>query len=174
LDAARSKSFLEVNLWGLLYYGLRIDRSEEYLSNGIQSNGDGGGNRAIHLYQFIGYMLLLVHHSGKMLQRMGYSGPLHVEVALAPIRGVTWLRSNGFNALSPSAGSELDDSITFSLSLSSDELISMADRVAMENVKLILFAVNLPGLVDTQAKLRDLVGFGYDFNGWARPTNFDI
>jgi hypothetical protein len=110
-----------------------------------------------------------------MLQWMGYSGPLHAEIALAPIRAVKWLRPSEHGpGLFPLAGSELDDSLIFPLSLSSDRWVDKADGVAMEVLKLALFAVNLPSLVDTQAKLEELIGAGYKYNFWSRPTSFSI
>ena len=175
LNAARSTSFFESNIWGLLYYAVRVDEDEKQLYRGTPSGGDGTDNRAIHLSQFVGYILLFVQHAGKMLQRMGYSGPLHIEIALAPIRGVKWLRPSEHGpGLYPLAGSELDDSLMFPLALSSDKLIDKADGVAMEVLKLILFAVNLPSLVDTQAKLEALIAAGYQYNFWVRPTSLRI
>jgi hypothetical protein len=44
----------------------------------------------------------------------------------------------------------------------------------MEMLKLILFAVNLPTLVDTQPKLEALIGNGYQYNFWQRPTSLSI
>lgn len=175
LNAARSTSFLEINIWGLLYYGVRVDEDRELLYRGTPSGGEGSENRAIHLSQFAGYILLFVQHARKMLQRMGYSGPLHTEIALAPICGVKWLRPSEHGAgLFPLAGSELDDSLHFPLSLTSDRWIDKADGVAMEILKLILFAVNLPSLVDTQAKLEALIGAGYQYNFWPRPASLSI
>ena len=58
LNAARSTSFLEINIWGLLYYGVRVDEDRELLYHGTPSGGDGTENRAIHLSQFVGYILL--------------------------------------------------------------------------------------------------------------------
>lgn len=44
----------------------------------------------------------------------------------------------------------------------------------MEILKLILFAVNLPSLVDTQPKLEALISAGYQYNFWPRPTSLSI
>lgn len=175
LNAARSTSFFEINIWGLLYYGVRVDEDKGLLYNGTPSGGAGTDNRAIHLSQFVGHILLFVQHAGKMLQRMGYSGPLHIEIALAPIREVKWLRPSEHGpGLFPLAGSELDDSLMFPMSLSSDRLIDKVDGVAMEMLKLILFAVNSPSLVDNQPKLEELVVAGYQYKFWARPKSLGI
>jgi len=175
LDAARGTSFIEINIWGLLFYGVRVDEHEALLLHGVQPGAAETGNRAIHIFQFVGYVLLFIQHAGKMLLRMKYSGPLRVEVGLGPIRGVPWLGASAYNrGLTPLAESRLDDSINLVISTSSEKLIAKADGVSAEILKLILFAVNSSGLVDTQTKLESLIRNGYNYNCWAAPTSLSI
>ena len=78
-DAAKSTSIFEVNIWGLLFYCVQLDR-------------DHGGTVGIHLYEFVGFVLLFIKHAVKMVQRLGYSGsdprrynaPLHSRNSVAP------------------------------------------------------------------------------------------
>ncbi|MFY9731322.1 MAG: ATP-binding protein [Candidatus Acidiferrales bacterium] len=90
LDAAREKySIFEADIWGLIFYGTRIDENREYLLTGAP---DATNRTAIHLRQFVGYVLVFVASAAKMLQALDYSGPMHIEVRLQSIRGVGWLR----------------------------------------------------------------------------------
>ena len=157
LNAARGLSFFEVNVWGLLFYGVRVDENDS-------------GEHGIHLFRFIGYILLFVRHAGRLLRRMGYSGPLHIESSLGPIWGIKWLLPDVSGAwLNPLPGSELDNAVAFSLSRTSEELAERPDNVAMEILKVILYAVNLYGLTDSRQEVERLLRAGYHFNFWGDP-----
>jgi hypothetical protein len=62
-------SIFEVNVWGLLFYGSRVE-------------GEHNGTAGIHLYEFVGRILLFVRHAGEMLQRLSYSGPISIETVI--------------------------------------------------------------------------------------------
>jgi hypothetical protein len=159
---ARGTSFLEVNIWELLFYAVQVDSNDM-------------GNRGIHLGQFIGYCLAFIQHSGKLLRAMGYSGPLHMETTLGSIRDVPWLRSNKYGAgLVQQDGSVFDDEIAFLTPRSSEELFEKHDGIAIDILRNILFSVNSSHLVDTQQKLEDLIRVGYDYNFWSEPTSLRI
>jgi hypothetical protein len=152
LDVATGTSIFEVNVWGLLFYAARIA-------------GDRNGAFGVHLHEFVGHVLLFLEHSGRMLQMLGYTGPLLIETAIGPIRGVPWLyvlnRSFG---LSATPGSQLDDELAFSISTTSEELVEKRDAVAMEVLRYILFSVNSPNLVGAQQKLENLIQMGCEYN----------
>lgn len=162
LDAARGLSFFEVNIWGLLFYGVRVDEHDD-------------GEPGIHLFRFIGYILLFVRHAGRLLRRMGYSGPLHIESSLGPIGGTKWLQPDVSGAwLNSLPGSELDNAVAFSISRTSEQLAESPDSVSIEILKVILFAVNLAGLADSQHKLEGLLRAGYHFNFWGNPPRSSV
>jgi hypothetical protein len=71
-------------------------------------------------------------------------------------------------------GSELDNAVAFSISRTSEELAERPDGVALEILKVILFAVNLSGLADSQQKLEGLLRAGYHFNFWGDPPRLSV
>jgi hypothetical protein len=157
LSPAKGMSFLEVNIWGLLFYGVRLDR-------------DVLGGSGISLVDFVGHLLLYVRHSGQLLRRMGYSGPLHIESSLGPINGVKWYRSARNHAgFTQSACSELDNTITFSISPTREELADRPDGIALDILRVILFAVNASGVAESQQKLEELIREGFEANFWNNP-----
>jgi hypothetical protein len=102
LAAARSLSFFEVNAWGMLFYASKIELDYKEI-------------KGIHVGQFVGYLLLFVRHSGKMLQSMGSAGPIHIEMTINSLLSSQWLNPQQ-SWFSPHPGSELDDDVTFSIS----------------------------------------------------------
>lgn len=109
LAASRGISIFESNIWGMLFYAAQVERD--------QYNGTVG----IHLFEFVGYLLLFVRHAATMVQSLGYSGPIHIETALNSLLGAQWLNPQG-NWFSAQRGSELGDSVTFSLATTSNVL----------------------------------------------------
>lgn len=157
LDAAKGTSFFETNVWGILFYGAHVR---------VESSGTTG----INLSAFIGYILLFIRQAAKMLQLLGYSGAVAIEMALSPILKVNWLHSwAGYVQGEP--GSELDDEITLVVPTASDSLREKPDGVAMEVLRHLFFSVNCPNLVDTPEKLDRLVLKGYEYNGWPPPQD---
>jgi hypothetical protein len=161
LNVTRDISILEVNVWGMLFYGAQIEINES-------------GTLGVHLYQFVGYILVFILHAAKMLQAMGYSGPIHINTALGSILRVPWLQALGWSRLVPRPGSELDDDVVFSIPASSEALREKPDGVAMDVLRYVLYSVNLSDLIDTPQKLEDLVRMGYEYNYWPRPANLRI
>jgi hypothetical protein len=159
-NAAGTVSFFEVNIWGLLLYVVKIQSVNPSLLG-------------IHLYAFVGYLLTFIRHSGQLLNELAYSGPLHIEIELSSIRGVPWLRQSEGGSASE-GGSEFDDQISFSISNSLEDLLEKPDGIALEIIRYILFAVNMPHMVDTKSKLEEILRKGYEFNFWPRPQNLKI
>ncbi len=160
LQAAGEDSIFEANVWGLLFYGAQIAELHDKVFG-------------IHLYQFAGTVLMSLKHAGAMLAKLGYSGPLVIDVALSPVLEVPWLDpSAGF--LSNRKGSVLDDEVRFSISTASEILDTKADRLTMDVLRYTLFAVSLPDLVLTHDLLEKLVRGGYLYNGWTRPTSLAV
>jgi hypothetical protein len=160
LNATRDTSIFEVNVWGMLFYGAQIEINE-------------AGTLGIHLYRFVGYVLVFILHAAKMLRAMGYSGPIHIDTSLGSILRVPWLHApQGWLVVRP--GSELDDEVLFSISTTSEALREKPDGVAMDVLRNVLFSVNSSALVDTPQKLEALVRMGYEYNFWPKPANLRI
>jgi hypothetical protein len=159
-------SIFEADVWGLIFYGTRIDENRQYLLTGAE---DGTGIRAIHLRQFVGYVLVFVANAAKILQALNYSGPIHIEVGLKSIRDIGWLRFVG-RVESERPGSELDDEVAFTIPVSSSELNSRPDGIAMDVLRYALFSVDSSDLVDTQQALEQVIRDGYGFNFWKAPA----
>jgi hypothetical protein len=145
-------SMVEANIWGMLFYGARVDTNES-------------GTSGIHPYRVVGYLLMFIRHAGRVLRAIGYSGPILLETALSSILGTPWLHSQG-GVVIPSRGSELDDDFTFSIATTAEELLQNPDRVAMNVLRPVFYSVNLAGLVNKLIELENLVRKGNVFNGW--------
>jgi hypothetical protein len=156
LDAARSTSIFELNIWGMHFYGAQIEE-------------DHNGTVGIHLYRFVGYVLLFIEHAGRMLQALGYLGPIIINTALTAIRDAKWLHAP-HGTLAVRSGSDLDDDVAFSIPTTTEALREKPDAVAMELLRYVLFSVNCSDLVDTPQRLQALVLMGYKFNFWAPPA----
>jgi hypothetical protein len=145
---------------------MRIDDNRESLLTGTP---DATENTAIHLRQFVGYVLVFMANAVNMLQGLGYSGPINIEVQLKSIRGVGWLRFLKPSDDSERPSSELDDEVAFTIATTSDELNSRPDGIAMDVLRYALFAVNSSDLVDTPQMLHQVIRAGYEFNFWPIP-----
>ena len=152
LDAARGTSFLEINVWGLMFYGAHI-----WFASGEIAGIDMGA--------FLGYVLLFIRHAAKMLQALGFSGSIAIEITLTRILKMRWLDdSRGYMKFKD--GSELDDEVTLTIPTSTEALRDKPDRVAMEIFRHVFFSVNMRNLVDPPEKLEELLKNGFDYNGW--------
>jgi hypothetical protein len=166
LHAAHAEySIFEADIWGLVFYGTRIDDNRQGLLTGTPDTTE---DTAIHLRQFVGYVLVFMANAANMLRALGYAGPINIEVQLKSIRGVGWLRFLK-SSDSERPGSELDDEVAFAIATTSDELSSRADGIAMDVLRYALFAVNSSDLVDTPQTLQQVIRDGYEFNFWPIP-----
>jgi hypothetical protein len=145
-------SFFEANIWGMVYYATPIgQRRREF--TGIHTTG------------FIGYLLAFLRHARILLRRVGYTGPLHVELLMHNILNVPWVSFAGGMATTGTS-SELDNTVTFTLDATTDELERECDRLAGDLLQCVFFAINWPEVADDADKLATLAGVGYSFNGW--------
>jgi len=155
LGAAGPDSTFEANIWGMLFYCAKVADAE----NPSKTWG-------IHLYGFVGHILLFLRHSDQMLRALGYAGPICIEVRLSSIRGAPWLHGHAGGPFSMS-GSELDDDVEFSISTTSDSLRQDPDVIAKDLFRYVFFSVNWPALIATPQALADLIGMGYRYNSWS-------
>lgn len=157
LRPGRNFSIFEANIWGMLFYGTQID-------------GDHNGTLGIHLYEFVGTLMVFLRHAGEMLRALGYTGPILIETALTSILGVQWLQPSQ-SWLTPMPGSKLDDYVAFSIETTSEALRETPDAVAMNLLRYVFFSVNLRDLVEAPHKLKELLSDGYRFNSWPQPAD---
>lgn len=156
LDAARGTSIFEVNVWGLLFYG-------------VQMSVQQGDRQGIGIVVFLGYVLFFVRHAARMLSSLGYSGPVSIAIGLNPIRKVPWIiGQHPIFGPNEAEGSPIDDELVVEVSTSTEALFPNQDSVAKELFRQVLFSVNCSDLVDTDGKLDGLIRQGYAFNYWQR------
>ncbi len=161
LGSARGLSMFEANIWGMLFYGTQIDSNEH-------------GNVGIHLYEFVGSVLVFILHAGQMFQALGYSGPILIETALTSIRGIQWLHAFHAHWLEAMPGSVLDDNVAFSITTTSEALRERPDGVAMGVLQYVFFSINWPDLVVVPQNPENLIRRGYEFNSWSQPANLRV
>jgi hypothetical protein len=160
LQPVTALSIFEINIWGMLFYSMKIDQNES-------------GTNGIHLYRFVGSLMVFVKHAAKVFKALGYSGPLRIEPSLTSIRGMQWLHSLEGPWMSIKPGSELDNDITFSFTTTSEDLYDRSDSVVMHLLRYILFSVDWPSLVELEI-LERLIRQGYTFNSWKVPPNLEV
>ncbi len=151
-------SLFEANTWGMLFYVTKLDE-KEYAD---QLSG-------IHAYSFVGHLLLFLQHANDIFGLTGLTGPILVEASLQAIRERKWVYSasiaEGFPALATTKLiSGLDDGFGLSVPTTVENLREKPDEVAIELLRSIFFSLNWSDLVDTQAKLEDLIQKGHRFN----------
>jgi hypothetical protein len=154
-------SLLEANIWGLLFYATEIDD---------QVKEDYG----IHLNRFLGQVIVFLKHAQGILPRLGYVGPLTIEMRLEGICGTQWIYFDLPNTPTKGPVSDLDDDVSFSLAITTDDLATRLDGVARDLLRLIFFAMNWPAQAESDARLIDAIKDGYKFNMWEIPTNLEL
>ena len=164
LRPANRLSLLEANVWGMLSYAVAIGEQRTNEQREVFSG--------IHTPQFLGLVLVFLRHAARMAGALKLMGPLHIEVLLQGIRGIPWLHfPRGFSE--HGSHSELDDTVTFSLATTTDALEHDQERLAMDVLRLVFFAINWPDTADDPQKLAALLKDGYEYNMW-RPPEVDI
>jgi hypothetical protein len=73
--------------------------------------------------------------------------------------------------LEPRTGSELDDSVFFSLATTSEALVEKPDGIAMDLLRYVLYSVNAPDLVEEPETFAALIRKGYLYNCWPQPQS---
>jgi Schlafen, AlbA_2 len=148
-----SPSVLEATVWGSLFYAAKLDENPR-------------GDRGIHLGRLVGYILVFLRHAASILRDTGFTGPLFVALTLKSIRGVPSLWFLYGSAPINGPTSELDDEASFSIEASREDLDEHFDRVAMDLLRYVFFAINLPESADSPEQLRVQLASGYKYNLW--------
>lgn len=151
-------TLVEANIWGMLFYTMRIIENSP------------GRVAGIHESRVSGAVSLFIRHAETMLRSMGYSGPIVLETSLFAIRNRQWFYRSELDpvALYPHSGAVLDDEVQFKNDTSAEALMESPDRLAMDLLRTLMFAINLPSQADTSKRLETLLRNGFNFNFW--PT----
>lgn len=157
LNAFGPDSYFELNVWGMLFYGLLPE--EEYR----EATG-------IHLHQFLGNVLLSLLHARKTFKLLGYKAPAHIQFELFGVPGLQWLHLDAFGSESHRRASGLDHTTTFSIATTGAELDLDFDTVVKNTLRYLFFSINWADSVDSSEKLDNLVRTAYHFNSWT-PDN---
>jgi hypothetical protein len=119
-------------------------------------------------------VLVFLKHAGQILQAVGYSGPLLIQMDLVYVGGVRWLYPpGGMPYLEWVPGSLLDNDVTFSIDTTTDAVCERPDGVAMDVLRYVFFSVNWPELIVPQ-NFEQVVRGGYKFNYWPEPANLRV
>jgi hypothetical protein len=149
-------SICEGNIWGLFFYGTRIDDNH-------------GGTVGIHPYAVAGYLLLFLTHATEILEELGFSGQLLVQTTLTSIFNHQWLDPrSGIGFYVRPGTSQLDDEISFSVDSTSDVMREDPDRVTRDLLRYVFFSVNWADLISTPKELEALIGWGKNYNFWSQ------
>jgi hypothetical protein len=161
LSPGSSFSMLEANVWGLLFYASEIEQKRENYSG-------------VHLNHFLGQLLVFIEHACLMLREIAYVGPLIIEMRLESMCGVPWVYF--YQGVAPRTGpaSELDDEASFSIATTSETLGEKPDRIAMDLIRYVFFAMNWVDAADSDEKLEDLVKSGYLYNRRRAPEKLRV
>jgi hypothetical protein len=157
LRPCTSFSILEANVWGALFYAVKLDDNQR-------------GEVGIHLGRFVGHILVFLRHTALLLNEFGYTGPLLMGMSLKSIRGVPSLWYLYGSVATNGPDSELDDEVSFSLETTQDALDEDLNQVATDLLRYAFFAINLPGWVDSPEHLAQLLSTGYRYNFWELPS----
>jgi len=169
-DARNRRGIIEANIWGLVYYGTELEiEIGAKQTMGLQQDSITG----IHLYRFIGYLLVFAEHAKQVIARCGYQGPLTVNVAINGILGIPWLYSDDGFGIFRGPSSELDDGFSFAVPATTDTLKQQRDALVGDVLQQILFGMNLADRAGASS-LEKLLRSGYEYNSWGKPTKLQI
>ncbi len=161
IDSLVRTSFLEVNTWGMLFYGTGVEVSEN------QSHG-------IHPHELVGNVLVFIRHAGALLRAMGLSGPILIETIFASLLDAKWFTlTHGVTFLSEPKP-QFDDEVVFPVATTSDALVEKPDGIAMEILRHLFFGANRPGYADSRQSLENMIRNGYQYNFWTKPTTLKL
>jgi hypothetical protein len=130
-------TLLEANIWGLLFYVCEIE--QEIAADGnprVKAKG-------IHLYALLGRFLVFLAHAHQIYAAMGYDGTLEMRVSLERMRGIPFLHSSFGGFMEEGPSSQLDDKISFALTVPSSRLQTNRDAITADLLRMLFFAVNL-------------------------------
>jgi hypothetical protein len=152
-------SFFEANVWGMVFYAMRLVE-KEYTEHAT----------GVHLYAFVGHLLLFLKHASDVFRAIGLVGPIFVDASLRGIRDGQWVFAKSIAmGIAPIAANKpisvLDESFGLSVATTVEDLREKPDEVVAELLRSIFFSLNWSDLVDTPTKLETLINQGEEYNG---------
>src|SRR5260370_37525255 len=100
-----------------------------------------------------------------MLRRLGYTVPLHIELAMHDVRDIPWISfPSGF--AETGSKSEPDNTVVFTLTSTTDDLQQRPNGLATDMLRQVFFAINWPSVADSEEKLDAIIRAGYQYNNW--------
>ena len=165
-DAQNRVGLVEATIWGMLFYVTELAIEIGPLQT---LRPDTPIIKGIHLHRLVGYLLVYCEHARHILSRVGYAGPLSIDVTLSGILGVPWLYSEDGVGIYTGPVSELDDAFSFSLSTTTEELRERRDAIVIRMLEYILFGMNWAAYASDRRVIENLVRSGYKYNSWG-PT----
>jgi len=160
LRPGSSFSILEANVWGLIFYATEIESKKE------QYEG-------IHLYHFLGQMLVFLEHAILLIQEIGYRGNLLVQMSLNGIRNIPWIYAEG-NLPYEGPFSMLDNSVSFSIQTCTEVFLQNIHSVGKDLLAYVLFATNWAEVAGAPERITDFLIKGYEFNMWKVPESLRL
>jgi hypothetical protein len=174
-DVTNRVGLVETSIWGMLFYvtelAIEIGPLQTLRPDPTILDPTIKG---IHLYRLVGYLLVFCEHAKQTLSRVGYLGPLSIDLTLGGILGVPWLYSEGGVGIYTGPVSELDDEFSFSLSTTTEELRERRDAIVMRMLEYILFGMNWADYASNPSVIEKLVRSGYEYNFWGKPTALQV
>lgn len=152
-------SLCEANGWGYLVYSCEI----EHLAGAGDSQVSG-----IHLYAFLGHILLFLEHAREIYRAVGYNGSLIVRTLLKRIRGKAFMEFPSGSVPVMGPASRIDDEISLDISTTAARLSEERDAVAGDLLKTLFFALNWPQQGADGETVSDLINKGARYNFWGR------
>jgi hypothetical protein len=99
-----------------------------------------------------------------MYEQLGFEGTILVRTRLEPVRGLPLMLSNAYAW----PKSPLDDSVEFDIISPSDRLKAERDTLAIDIIRLLMFALNCAEMAVNEKTLQTLLADGYEYNHWQR------
>jgi hypothetical protein len=125
-------------------------------------HGELDGTQGIHLGQILGNILVTLEHAKIMYQHLGFQGTILIRTRLDPVRGLPLL----FSTTTDWPKSLLDDSVEFDITIPSDRLKADRDTLAIDIIRLLMFALNWAEMAVNEGALHTLLINGYQYNCW--------
>jgi len=153
-------SFLEITVWGHLFYAVEMEDVYADEKGKPQARG-------IHSHAIVGYLLVFFEHASSVLKTLGYDGPLVVRISMVRIRGIPFLWFP-YNAPQEVGAAPFDDTLTFEIGTSSTALTHDRDNVVGEIAKTIFLALNWSDPAIGPDAVKGIIQKGKDYNFWKK------
>jgi hypothetical protein len=158
LQPAHGFSIAEASVWGHLFYACEI----EHLTGDNPATQVAG----IHLYAFVGHILVFLEHARRVYRKLGYDGPIQLRTNLRGIRGKRFMHFPNDHTTELGPSSRLDDAIDIELTVMGTRLEAERDAVVGDLFRLLFFAMNWAERANEPSLIRDLLNKAAYYNFW--------